>query len=147
MMKLTVLYGAPAGQAAFDAHYEGVHGPLTRKIRALQRFEHGKPTTLDGSPSPYDLMADLWFHDAAAFAAAMASPEGDQTAADVRNFATGGATMLLTRPNSPESAPCSCRLGPPPERRADGQRRPHVGRARRVGRELGAVGCGLWAVS
>lgn len=96
MMKLTVLYGSPTDEAAFDAHYEGVHAPLARKIPGLQRFEHGKPTTLDGSPSPYYLMAELWFDDAAAFGAAMGSPEGQEAAADIGNFAAGGATMLLT---------------------------------------------------
>lgn len=96
MMKLTVLYGAPADEAAFDEHYEGVHAPLARKIPGLQRFEHGKPTTLDGSSSPYYHMAELCFDDAAAFGAAMVSPEGQETAADVGNFASGGVTMLLT---------------------------------------------------
>lgn len=96
MMKLTVLYGAPDDEAAFDAHYESVHAPLARAIPGLQRFEHGKPSTLDGSPSPYYLMAELWFDDMAAFGEAMGSPKGQETAGDVANFATGGATMLIT---------------------------------------------------
>lgn len=96
MMKLTVLYGAPTDESAFDSHYETVHAPLVRKIPGLQRFEYGKPGTLDGSPSPHYLMADLWFDDMAAFGTAMGSPEGQETAGDIENFASGGATMLVT---------------------------------------------------
>ena len=96
MVKLTVLYGAPTDTSAFDSHYADVHAPLAQKLPGLQRFEWGKPSTLDGTPSPYYLMAELWFDDMAAFGAAMGSPEGQETAADVEKFASGGATLLLT---------------------------------------------------
>jgi uncharacterized protein (TIGR02118 family) len=96
MMKLTVLYGPPTDTAAFDQHYQDVHAPLAQKIPGISRFEAGKVTTLDGSDSPYYLMAQLWFEDMAAFGAGMGSPEGAAAAADVPTFATGGATMLLT---------------------------------------------------
>ena len=96
MMKLTVLYGPPTDTAAFDRHYGDVHAPLAKKIPGIVRFEAGKVTTLDGSDSPYYLMAQLWFEDMAAFGAGMGSPEGAAAAADIANFASGGATTLLT---------------------------------------------------
>jgi uncharacterized protein (TIGR02118 family) len=96
MIKVTVLYGAPTDADAFDAHYREVHAPLAEKIPGVTRFEAGKVTTADGSPSPYHLMAQLWFEDMAALGAGMGSPEGQAAAADIGNFATGGVTTLLT---------------------------------------------------
>ena len=96
MMKLTVLYGPPTDTAAFDQHYQDVHVPLAQKIPGVTRFEAGKVSTVDGSDSPYYLMAQLWFEDMAAFGAGMGSPEGAAAGADVASFATGGATMLVT---------------------------------------------------
>lgn len=96
MTKLTVLYGPPTDIAAFDQHYRDVHAPLAEKIPGVTRFEAGKVTTVDGSDSPYYLMAQLWFDDMEAFGAGMGSPEGAAAAADVATFASGGATMLLT---------------------------------------------------
>ncbi len=96
MTKLTVLYGPPTDIAAFDQHYRDVHAPLAEKIPGVTRFEAGKVTTVDGSDSPYYLMAQLWFDNMEAFGAGMGSPEGAAAAADVATFASGGATMLLT---------------------------------------------------
>lgn len=96
MIKLTVLYGAPADEAAFDEHYTSVHVPLVDAIPGLSRFEAGKVATLDGSTPPYYWMAQLWFDDMASFGAGMGSPEGAAASADVETFATGGATLLLT---------------------------------------------------
>ena len=96
MMKLTVLYGPPTDTAAFDQHYQEVHVPLAQKIPGVTRFEAGKVSTPDGSDSPYYLMAQLWFEDMDAFGAAMGSPEGAAAGADIGNFATGGATTLIT---------------------------------------------------
>jgi uncharacterized protein (TIGR02118 family) len=96
MVKLVVLYGAPEDPAAFDAHYAGTHVPLAEKIPNLRRFEAGRVLgTPDGGPAPYYFQAELWFDSAEDMAAAMSSPEGQSTGADVANFATGGATMMI----------------------------------------------------
>lgn len=95
-MKLTVLYGPPTDTAAFDQHYNDVHVPLAQKIPGVTRLEAGKVSTVDGSDSPYYLMAQLWFEDMASFGAGMGSPEGTAAAADVATFASGGATMLIS---------------------------------------------------
>ncbi len=95
MVKLILLYGQPTDPEAFDAHYFSAHADLVAKMPGLLRFEAAKCSSMDGSASPYYVQAELWFDDAAAMQACFASPEGQAAAADVANFASGGATMLL----------------------------------------------------
>jgi uncharacterized protein (TIGR02118 family) len=96
MVKLVVAYEAPADPAAFDAHYASTHEPLARAIPNLRRFEAGKVLgTPDGSPAPYYFMAQLYFDDPGELQAGMASPEGQAAAADVANFASGGAALMI----------------------------------------------------
>lgn len=96
MVKLVVAYGPPDDPTAFDEHYVNTHVPLAEKIPGLRRFEWGKVIgTPDGSPAPYYLIAELHFDDGEALQAAMGSSEGQATGADVGNFASGGATMMI----------------------------------------------------
>jgi uncharacterized protein (TIGR02118 family) len=94
MVKLTVLYGPPTDPAAFDEHYFATHIPLADAIPGLRRNQVSKLSSLDGTPSPYHLQAELWFDSAEALGTALGSTEGQAAAADVANFATGGVTML-----------------------------------------------------
>ena len=48
-----------------------------------------------GGRSPYHLIAVLTFDSAAAVQAALTSPEGQATAADIGNFATGGVEVYF----------------------------------------------------
>jgi uncharacterized protein (TIGR02118 family) len=96
-----VAYGAPEDPASFNAHYAETHVALAQKIPGLRRFEHGKVLgTPDGSPAPYYLIAELWFDGPEQFQAGLESPEGQETAADVPKFATGGVTMMLAEANT-----------------------------------------------
>ena len=96
MVKLMVCYGAPEDPAAFDAHYAATHAPLAEKVPGLRRFEWGRVLgTPDGSAAPYYLIAELSFDDVEALQAGMAAPEGVAAGADVANFATGGATLMI----------------------------------------------------
>ncbi|WP_407543645.1 EthD family reductase (plasmid) [Deinococcus radiomollis] len=96
MMKLTVLYPHPTDPAAFDAHYRAIHAPLVHKIPGLLRFEEAHVVaTADGSPPPYFMIAELYFESMESFQAGLGSPEGQATSADVPNFATGGATLMI----------------------------------------------------
>jgi uncharacterized protein (TIGR02118 family) len=98
MVKLVVAYGTPDDPAAFDAHYASTHVALAEKVPGLRRFEHGKVLgTADGGPAPYYLLAELSFDDAGALQAGMSSPEGQAAAADLENFATGGATLMIAQ--------------------------------------------------
>jgi uncharacterized protein (TIGR02118 family) len=96
MVKITVLYGAPDDPEAFDAYYSGHHRALVDKMPNLRRFEAAHVVgTPDGSPPPYYLVAELWFDSAEEMQASLATPEGQAPGADVPNFATGGATVLI----------------------------------------------------
>lgn len=96
MVKLVVSYGAPEDPAAFEQHYASTHVPLVEKIPNLRRFEAGKILgTPDGSPAPVYYLAELWFDSPQELEAAMGSAEGQAAGADVANFATGGATLMI----------------------------------------------------
>jgi uncharacterized protein (TIGR02118 family) len=96
MIQLTVLYGHPQDPAAFDRHYHDVHTPLAKQIPGLEGFLSTKPTSLaPQEPSPYYLLAQLYFEHMGALQAALQSPEGQAAAGDLANFATGGATLVV----------------------------------------------------
>lgn len=95
MIQLTVLYGKPQDPTAFDRHYQQTHAMLAQKIPGLKGFTINKPASLDPQePSPYYLIADLYFENMAALQAAFQSPEGQAAAGDLQNFASGGATLV-----------------------------------------------------
>jgi uncharacterized protein (TIGR02118 family) len=93
--QLTVLYLQPDDPAAFDAYYETTHVPLAVKIPGLRAYTamHPGPRPDGSAPAEY-LVATLLFEDEAALSDGLGSPEGNAAARDIRNFATGGATML-----------------------------------------------------
>jgi len=95
MAQVLVLYNAPADPAAFDRYYQETHIPLARKIPGLRSYSisNGPVQALAGS-APY-LVAILNFDSMADLSAALASPEGQAAAADLPNFASGGATLLI----------------------------------------------------
>ena len=97
MHVLTVCYGHPADPAAFDAYYTSTHVPLVEKIPELTSFTYRHCDSLDASPPPYYLLAELTFPSGEALNAGLLSPEGAAAAADVPNFATGGVTMFVAR--------------------------------------------------
>jgi uncharacterized protein (TIGR02118 family) len=98
MVKLVVAYGQPEEPAAFDRYYADTHIPLVDKIPNLRRFESGKVLgTPDGSPAPFYYLAELSFEDADELQAALETSEGQAAAADVSNFATGGATVMIAQ--------------------------------------------------
>jgi uncharacterized protein (TIGR02118 family) len=90
--RLLVQYGQPADAAVFDQHYRDVHVPLAQKIPGLVRFTIAHASSLSEESAPY-LVAELDFESAAAFGAGLQSEEGQATAANVANFATGGVSM------------------------------------------------------
>ena len=96
MAQLVVTYRTPTDPVAFDAHYRDVHIPLARRIPGLRRFELSKgPVMTPDGPSDIHSIATLYFDSLADIIAAFASPEGQAASADVANFASGGATLLM----------------------------------------------------
>jgi len=91
--RLVVSYGQPADPGAFDDYYRDTHTPLAMEMPGLIRLTVGRPKSLDPSQEAPYLVAELDFASEEAMGHAFASDEGKATAADVANFATGGATM------------------------------------------------------
>src|SRR5947209_15476390 len=95
MAHVLVLYNRPADPAAFNDYYFSVHVPIANKIPGLRSavVSSGPVQALSGQ-APH-LVARLDFDSMADIQAALASPEGQAAAADLANFATGGATLLM----------------------------------------------------
>lgn len=96
MAKLLVLYRKPSDEARFRDYYAHTHIPLAKAIPGLLSCEVSSGPV--GSPqgeSPYFLVATLGFASMDVLQAAMASPQGMATAADLANFADGGAEFLI----------------------------------------------------
>ena len=96
MAKLIALYKTPADPAAFDRYYRDVHTPIAKTVPGLRALEITRGGVhMLGGPSPYYLIAVLTFDSVAAIQAAMSTPEGQATAADLGNFASGGVDVLF----------------------------------------------------
>ncbi len=96
MIKLTVLYGHPTDEQAFEDYYANTHTPIAVKMTGFTRAELTKSfPSPDGSKAAYHRMAEFWFESPEALQATMASPEGQATSADLSNFATGGVTFMV----------------------------------------------------
>ncbi len=92
---MTVLYGRPDDESAFDAHYEQVHAPLAAQMPGLVSYTAFHPATgPDGVVPETYLVAALTFPDVETFLAATHSEQGRAAIADVEGFATGGVTIL-----------------------------------------------------
>jgi len=96
MFQLTVLYGHPEDAAEFDRYYKEVHTPLVEKIQGLKGLSVTKFTAGPrGEQPPYYQMAAMYADTREEFDALMSTPEGKVVGRDVRNFATGGATLIF----------------------------------------------------
>jgi len=95
MAQVLVLYNAPLDAAAFERYYNQTHIPIAKKIPGLRSYtiSSGSVQALSGT-APH-LVATLNFDSMADVNAALASPEGQAAAADLQNFASGGATLLI----------------------------------------------------
>jgi uncharacterized protein (TIGR02118 family) len=95
MAKVLVLYNAPSDTAAFDSYYQTTHIPIAKKLPGLLSYTVNveAPRMIAGT-APH-LIAELEFASMAAIDAALASPEGQATAADLANFAQAGVTIMM----------------------------------------------------
>lgn len=100
MVKLTVLFGHPEDPQAFEVYYANHHVPLAANIPNVQRFESGRARAVGDSAPPYHRIAELWFESTERMGEALSSPEGLAVNRDLENFATGGATLLVSEVNA-----------------------------------------------
>lgn len=95
MHRLLVLSPPPSDPQAFREYYEANHLALVARLPGLRSYRWGFDVTALGADSPYFCAFEADFDDDdAALDAALGSPEGEATAADVPNYATGGALLL-----------------------------------------------------
>ena len=91
------MYKRPADPAAFDRYYYATHVPIAKKIPGCAHYEVTTRHRHDArrAAAPYHLIATLTFDSLAAIQAALGTPEGQATAADLGNFATGGVDLFI----------------------------------------------------
>jgi uncharacterized protein (TIGR02118 family) len=96
MAQLVALYKKPSDAKAFDEYYASTHVPLAKKLPGLRGYEiSAGPVAMAQGDSPYHLVAELRFDSVDAIKAALGSPEGQATAADLGNFAQAGVDLLI----------------------------------------------------
>lgn len=96
MADVLVTYKTPKDPAAFDKYYAETHIPLAKKMPGLRKYRISKGGVVNpAGDSGVHLIAVLSFDSMAAIQAAFGSAEGQATAKDVRNFATGGADIIF----------------------------------------------------
>ena len=95
-VKLTVVYTKPDDADEFDRHYREVHMPLVQRWPGLKRAEVARVTGGPaGMDSPYHLITELYFDDAAALDAALASDPGREAGKDFMAIAGKGSFMTV----------------------------------------------------
>ncbi len=96
MAKLFAIYQQPANPAEFDRYYFKTHVPLAKTLPGLRSYEvtRGDVMGMAGKHGTY-LVAILEFDSMAAIGAAMSSPQGQATAADLANFASAGVDVMM----------------------------------------------------
>jgi uncharacterized protein (TIGR02118 family) len=96
-VKVTALYNAPKDPAAFEKYYAETHMPLVYAVKGIARVELAKPLPgPDGKAPAYYRITELWFDNMQAMQSVTGQPEWKKVREDVANFATGGATVLVS---------------------------------------------------
>lgn len=97
VVKLVILYRHPDDPAAFEDYYVNQHIPYAAKhmpnVRAAENLR--VIATHAGVPVPYYRIAQLTYDSIDDLNHGLASDGGRSTLADLGNFATGGAILLI----------------------------------------------------
>lgn len=101
MAGVLALYKKPADAAVFEACYHGTPVPLAKTLPGLRddRISTG-PVATPGGETPLHLVALLQFDSMAGIQAALGSPQGVATAADLAHFAQAGVDLLMFDPRA-----------------------------------------------
>lgn len=96
MAKLFAIYRQPGDAVVFEDYYFNKHVPLAKTLPGLRSYEvtRGDVMGMAGKHGVY-LVAILEFDSMSAIQAAMASPQGQATAADLANFAGAGVDVMM----------------------------------------------------
>jgi uncharacterized protein (TIGR02118 family) len=106
MIRVLALHNTPVDLSSYDDYYVNVHMPLVRRIPGVRNIRYGRVIrAADGGPAPYFLISDVYFDNEADLQLAIESPEMAEAFADVPNFATGGATIMICEAEDISPAP------------------------------------------
>ncbi|HEY1967665.1 MAG TPA: EthD family reductase [Pseudonocardia sp.] len=94
MYHVIISYGPPNDPVAFDEYHRRTHLPLAGRLPGLRRLTGGRCESPDGDEPMACYLVELSFADRASALAALDSPVGRAAAADIVNFASGGATFV-----------------------------------------------------
>jgi uncharacterized protein (TIGR02118 family) len=95
-VKLTVLYGTPKDPAAFEKYYLGTHMPMVYKVKGIRKVELAKSLPgADGKAPAFYRVTELYFSSMKQLEKVTGSDDFKKVVADVPNFASGGATIVL----------------------------------------------------
>src|SRR5690242_18085873 len=89
-----VLYPEPTDPDHFRDYYVNTHLPLVARMPGLLAWRYSFEVTATPGQTPYFAVFEAEFADAEAMTAARSSPQGQQVAADLANYATGGALVI-----------------------------------------------------
>jgi uncharacterized protein (TIGR02118 family) len=96
-VKVNVQYGKPSDPKHFEDYFVSTHAGIAKTLPGLRAFEYGKAlANLDGSATDVFWIATLTFDSLDTVQAALASAEGQATTADMANYASGGATIVVS---------------------------------------------------
>lgn len=94
--KLVAIYQKPENPEQFNEYYFNKHVPLAKTITGLRCYEvNASPLMTPQGPADFYLMATLHFDTLQDIETALASVEGQATAADLANFASAGVELLI----------------------------------------------------
>lgn len=97
-VKITVLYGQPKSPDEFEKYYSGTHMPMVYAVKGIRRVELAKAVPRpDGSMPPFYRITELWFDSSEQMAAVTGTPDWKKVGDDVAKFASGGATILISK--------------------------------------------------
>jgi len=97
-IKITVLYGAPKDPAQFEKYYAETHMPMVYAVKEIKRTEvaMGLPGPGD-APPPFYRIFEAWFDSPEHLKQVTGTAQWKKIEDDVPNFASGGATVLISK--------------------------------------------------
>lgn len=101
MYQLTAVYAHPEDPEAFLKHYRDVHIPLAAKLPNVRDVGWIRCETPDGTKPAHFVVAVLRWDSKQDALAALGSPQGEATVADLDNFAGAGVDIEFGEVNIP----------------------------------------------
>ncbi|HZD38778.1 MAG TPA: EthD family reductase [Actinomycetes bacterium] len=93
MVKLVAMFSRPEDPAAFDHAYFDEHLPLNAKTPGLRRTEVTRVAGALRGESPWYIVTEMYYDDADAMRAGLASPEAAEAGKQLMTFAKGLVTF------------------------------------------------------